>query len=105
MYFSFRANPEEFDPTTWETNNYKIFDPANIPAGTIDIPTWAQVRKIQCNSYDRRLLIPKKIKSLDNLYAKKLITTFRHKIFTEINCYCNLNKVCEFIFIRKSCYS
>ena len=45
LYFSLRANPEEFDPTTWETNNYKIFDPANIPAGTIDIPTWAQVRK------------------------------------------------------------
>ena len=54
-YFPLRANPEEFDPTTWETNNYKIFDPANIPAGTIDIPTWAQVRKIQCNNYDKRL--------------------------------------------------
>ena len=27
-----------------ETNNYKIFDPADMPDGTIDIPLWAQVR-------------------------------------------------------------
>ena len=26
-----------------ETNNYKIFDPADMPEGTIDIPVWAQV--------------------------------------------------------------
>lgn len=37
-----RARPEEYDPDTWETNNYKIFDPADMPDGTIDIPVWAQ---------------------------------------------------------------
>ena len=40
-----RANPTDFDPSTWETNNYRIFDPADMPNGTIDIPVWAQVRK------------------------------------------------------------
>ena len=34
---------EDFDPDTWDTNSYKIFDPANVPWGTIDIPPWAQV--------------------------------------------------------------
>ena len=29
-----------------ETNNYKIFDPADMPDGTIDIPLWAQVETI-----------------------------------------------------------
>ena len=43
FYNGCRARPEDFDPDTWETNNYKIFDPANMPLGTIDIPTWAQV--------------------------------------------------------------
>ena len=37
-----RADPREFDPETWETNNYRIFDPSDIPHGTIDIPVWAQ---------------------------------------------------------------
>jgi len=48
FYNGSRANPQEFDPTTWETNNYKIFDPSNIPAGTIDIPVWAQATKSYC---------------------------------------------------------
>ena len=43
FYNGSRADPEDFDPSTWETNNYKIFDPADIPHGTIDIPAWAQV--------------------------------------------------------------
>ena len=43
FYNGSRANPQEFDPSTWETNNYKIFDPSDIPHGTIDIPVWAQV--------------------------------------------------------------
>ena len=43
FYNGSRADPDDFDPSTWETNNYKIFDPANIPEGTIDIPPWAQV--------------------------------------------------------------
>ena len=38
------ANMEDYDPDTWETNCYKIFDPADMPDGTIDIPVWAQVR-------------------------------------------------------------
>ena len=38
---------EEFDPDTWDTNSYKIFDPANAPRGTLDIPTWAQASKIK----------------------------------------------------------
>jgi len=42
FYNGSRARPEDFDPNTWETNNYKIFDPANMPLGTIDIPVWAQ---------------------------------------------------------------
>ena len=37
------ARAEDFDPNTWDTNSYKIFDPANVPRGTIDIPPWAQV--------------------------------------------------------------
>ena len=43
FYNGSRADPDEFDPSTWETHNYKIFDPADIPEGTIDIPLWAQV--------------------------------------------------------------
>jgi len=42
FYNGIRARPEDFNPDTWETNNYKIFDPANMPIGTIDIPEWAQ---------------------------------------------------------------
>merc|ERR1719350_467177 len=42
FYNGIRARPEDFNPDTWETNNYKIFDPANMPLGTIDIPEWAQ---------------------------------------------------------------
>ena len=38
------ANMEDYDPDTWETNCYKIFAPADMPDGTIDIPVWAQVR-------------------------------------------------------------
>merc|ERR1719370_152576 len=33
FYNGSRARPEDFDPDTWETNNYKIFDPANMPRG------------------------------------------------------------------------
>ena len=36
---------EDFDPDTWDTNSYKIFDPIIVPRGTIDIPPWAQVSK------------------------------------------------------------
>ena len=43
FYNGTEAVPDEYDPETWETNNYKIFDPANMPNGTIDIPVWAQV--------------------------------------------------------------
>ena len=62
FYNGIRARPEDFNPDTWETNNYKvrffctkwrrvyidglqIFDPANMPMGTIDIPVWAQVTR------------------------------------------------------------
>ena len=55
FYNGSRADPKDFDPSTWETNNYKIFDPADIPLGTIDIPMWAQVRVVE--SSDFKLLI------------------------------------------------
>ena len=38
---------EDFDPDTWDTNSYKIFDPVNVPRGTIDIQTWALVSKVK----------------------------------------------------------
>ena len=44
FYNGCQANPEDYDPDSWETNNYKIFDPGCMPHGTIDIPAWAQVR-------------------------------------------------------------
>lgn len=50
FYNGSRARPETFDPSTWETNNYRIFDPADMPHGTIDIPTWAQDSKQYCAS-------------------------------------------------------
>ena len=50
FYNGSRADPACFDPSTWETNNYKIFDPADIPAGTIDIPAWAQSPTAYCGS-------------------------------------------------------
>jgi hypothetical protein len=34
---------QDFNPDSWESNKYKIFDPLNVPCGTIDIPAWAQV--------------------------------------------------------------
>ena len=43
FYNGTKARPEEYEPDTWETNNYKIFDPDDMPDGTIDIPVWAQV--------------------------------------------------------------
>ena len=43
FYNGTEAVTDEYDPDTWETNNYKIFDPSNVPNGTIDIPVWAQV--------------------------------------------------------------
>jgi hypothetical protein len=43
FYNGSQARPEDYDPDTWETNNYKIFDPVDMPDGTIDIPVWAQV--------------------------------------------------------------
>ena len=45
FYNGVKARPEDFDPYSWEKNNYRIFDPANAPEGTIDIPVWAQVSK------------------------------------------------------------
>ena len=50
FYNGSRADPKEFDPNTWETNNYRIFDPADIPNGTIDIPVWAQDTRGYCGS-------------------------------------------------------
>jgi len=50
FYNGSRANPTDFDPSTWETNNYRIFDPADMPNGTIDIPVWAQDRSRYCGS-------------------------------------------------------
>ena len=43
FYNGSQARPEDYDPGTWETNNYKIFDPAEMPDGTIDIPVLAKV--------------------------------------------------------------
>jgi hypothetical protein len=40
------ADVDDDDQDSSETNNYKIFDPADMPDGTIDIPLWAQVRQI-----------------------------------------------------------
>ena len=48
FYNGCEARPEDYDPDTWETNNYKIFDPADMPHGTIDIPDWAQVSTAYC---------------------------------------------------------
>ena len=45
FYNGTKPDPDDYDPDTWETNNYKIFDPADMPDGTIDIPVWAQVSK------------------------------------------------------------
>ena len=45
FYNGVKARPEDFDPYSWEKNNYRIFDPANAPEGTIDIPVWAQISK------------------------------------------------------------
>jgi len=50
FYNGSRADPEDFDPSTWETNNYRIFDPADIPNGTIDIPVWAQATSGYCGT-------------------------------------------------------
>merc|ERR1719323_2200388 len=50
FYNGSRADPQQFDPSTWETNNYRIFDPADMPDGTIDIPVWAQDTKQYCGS-------------------------------------------------------
>jgi len=50
FYNGSRADPGEFNPDTWETNNYRIFDPADTPSGTIDIPTWAQDIRGYCGS-------------------------------------------------------
>ena len=50
FYNGSRADPAEFSPDTWETNNYRIFDPADCPAGTIDIPAWAQTTAGYCGS-------------------------------------------------------
>ena len=49
------AAPDDYDPDTWETNNYKIFDPGCMPHGTIDIPPWAQV----CTAILNTILITK----------------------------------------------
>ena len=43
FYNGSKARPEDYEPESWETNNYKIFDPEDMPDGTIDIPVWAQV--------------------------------------------------------------
>ena len=44
FYNGTKARLEDYEPDTWETNNYKIFDPDDMPDGTIDIPVWAQVQ-------------------------------------------------------------
>ena len=41
-----RLDTDDDDQDSSETNNYKIFDPADMPDGTIDIPLWAQVEQI-----------------------------------------------------------
>ena len=48
FYNGSKASMEDYDPDTWETNNYKIFDPEDIPDGTIDIPVWAQSSAAYC---------------------------------------------------------
>jgi len=48
FYNGCQANPDDYDPDSWETNNYKIFDPGCMPHGTIDIPAWAQVSSAYC---------------------------------------------------------
>ena len=50
FYNGSRADHAQFDSSTWETNTYNIFDPADIPAGTIDIPAWAQSLTEYCGS-------------------------------------------------------
>ena len=50
FYNGSRANPDLFDPSSWETNNYRIYDPADVPQGTIDIPDWAQSTSHYCAS-------------------------------------------------------
>ena len=42
----FDTDANDDDQDSFETNNYKIFDPADMPEGTIDIPLWAQVETI-----------------------------------------------------------
>ena len=37
---------DDDDQDSSETNNYKIFDSADMPDGTIDIPLWAQVEQM-----------------------------------------------------------
>jgi len=48
FYNGTEAILEDYEPETWETNNYKIFDPMNAPDGTIDIPIWAQCSSAYC---------------------------------------------------------
>ena len=43
FYNGSRADTQDFDPSTWEANSYKIADPLDILHSTIDIPVWAQV--------------------------------------------------------------
>jgi hypothetical protein len=45
------------DQDSSETNNYKIFDPADMPDGTIDIPLWAQVEKTIICRHDKIWMI------------------------------------------------
>ena len=45
------------DQDSSETNNYKIFDPADMPDGTIDIPLWAQVEQMNIQRHDKILTI------------------------------------------------
>ena len=49
FYNGTKAVPEEDDPNTSETNKNKIFDPIDLPDGTIDIPVWAQVHYLYSN--------------------------------------------------------
>ena len=46
FYHGQKVRPEDFDPESWDGNCYKIFDPSDYPRGTIDIPLWAQVRRL-----------------------------------------------------------
>eukprot|EP00090_Calanus_glacialis_P045472 TRINITY_DN8457_c0_g1_i2.p1 TRINITY_DN8457_c0_g1~~TRINITY_DN8457_c0_g1_i2.p1 ORF type:complete len:319 (-),score=77.82 TRINITY_DN8457_c0_g1_i2:34-990(-) len=48
FYNGARVESKDVDVQNWETNNYRIFDPADIPDGAMDIPVWAQSSTAYC---------------------------------------------------------